>query len=71
MRTPMPLPEQPEQIETLRLSMRTLRADSSRRYRDITRHYLKRRVSPFVISLQYQRSRNAPELEDVAKECLS
>jgi len=67
MRTPMLLLEL---NDTLRQSMRALRADTSRAYRNANRHYLKRRVSPFMISLQYPRSRNASVL-DVAKECLS
>ena len=68
MLTPMPLLEQ---IDVLRLYLRTLRADCNRASRDSGRHYRKRRVTPFVESLRYRRSRNAWGMLDIAEECLS
>ena len=59
-----------EQIAVLRVYMRTLRADINRTYREESAHYLKRRISPFVVSLRYRRFRNASELEDIAQECM-
>jgi hypothetical protein len=67
-RKPMPLPEQ---IDALRNYMRTLRADINRASRELNRHYLKRRISPFVDNLRYRRLTTAYELESVAQECLS
>jgi hypothetical protein len=67
MLAPMPLPEQ---IETLRAYLRTLRADCNRASRETERHYRKRRVTPFVQKLRYRRSSNAWELLAIAEECL-
>lgn len=64
---PLPLADQ---IAALRSYMRTLRADSSRTYREQAKHWRKRRVTPFVEQLRYQRSRNASELVEAAEECL-
>lgn len=64
---PLPLADQ---IAALRSYMRTLRADSSRTYREQAKHWRKRRVTPFVEQLRFQRSRNASELEEAAEECL-
>ncbi len=64
---PLPLADQ---IAALRSYMRTLRADSSRTYREQAQHWRKRRVTPFVEQLRYQRSRNASELVEAAEECL-
>ena len=68
MQTPMPLPHQ---IATLRMFLRTLRADINRASRDESANYLKRRVCPFVVSLRYHRLFSAYEVEEVAQECLS
>ena len=65
--TPMPLLEQ---VDALRAYLRTLRADVNRAYREQSLHYRKRRVSPFVEHLRYQRGRSAYELVEVAEECL-
>lgn len=67
MRTPMPLLEQ---IEVLRVFLRTLRADCNRASRETERHYRKRRVTRFVQELRYRRRSNAWELLAVAEECL-
>jgi hypothetical protein len=64
---PLPLTDQ---IAALRSYMRTLRADSNRTYREQAKHWRKRRVTPFVEQLRYQRSRNASELVEAAEECL-
>lgn len=60
-----------EQIAALHAYTRTLRADINRASRDEGAHYLKRRVSPFVVNLRYRRLFGAYELEGVAQECLS
>jgi len=67
-RTPLPLPEQ---IKALRNYMRTLRADINRASRESSRHYLKRRICPFVDELRYRRIMMAYELESVAQECVN
>ena len=64
---PLPLPEQ---IASLRSYLRTLRADVNRAYREPAKHWRKRRVTPFVEQLRFQRSRNATELVEAAEECL-
>lgn len=67
MRKPLPLLDQ---VDAMRTYLRTLRADIRRASRDESVHYLKRRVSPFVVSLRYARLFRAYELEEVAQECL-
>ena len=67
MRKPLPLLDQ---IDTMRMYLRTLQADIRRASRDESSHYLRRRVSPFVVSLRYARLSRAYELEEVAQECL-
>ena len=64
---PLPLPEQ---IASLRSYLRTLRADVSRAYREHAKHWRKRRVTPFVEQLRFQRSCNATGLVEAAEECL-
>ena len=66
--TPMPLLGQ---IDALRHYVRMLRADINRASSEQSKHYRKRRVSPFVENLRYRRTRNAYEMVEVAEECLN
>src|ERR1700741_4665491 len=68
MRSPKPLLEQ---IDELRMYLRTLRADINRASREGSNYYLKRRITPFVSSLRFERLMRAYELEEVAGECLA
>lgn len=67
MRVPMPLVEQ---IEVLRLYLRTLQADIRRASREQNLVWRKRRVSPYVESLRWRRLSAAHELHEAAEECL-
>lgn len=68
MRVPMPLVEQ---IEVLRLYLRTLQADVRRASREQNLQSRKRRVSPYAESLRWRRLSAAYEQQEVAEECLN
>lgn len=67
MRKPMRIEDQ---IQALRLYLRTVRAAMNAAYRDSEAGYRKRKICPFVESLRYRRSRFGFELHDIAEECM-
>lgn len=66
-RSPLPLPAQ---VTDLRKYVRSLGADVRRAQCDVDKHYLKRRITPFIQRLRYRRVDVARELLGIAEECL-